>query len=232
MVTSDSKPHRPNPRERGRGARIAARTARRHYFAGCLLLRRGYAGAAAALLEAALEESIKALALGLPSDRSTDDLFDRAFPLRGRHEARLDLARDWYAGIVPALGLVLLASAAIEALLRKFGRVDSPGNAGRSIGEAYRLTVEQLAPELGQAFDLRNRGLYVDWVDGRWTDPSTVTSEEVVSLRRVVARYVRAASHVSRSVPPGSRLPTSTGPRNGREASSGGSSGDTSGGSR
>jgi AbiV family abortive infection protein len=205
-------PHRrerrrlPEPEERLAGARLAARNARSLYAVGSRLLRDGFAAPAAPLLATALEEAVKAIVLspmfaGAAGDEH-DELLESVLIGQRLHQARFDFARDWYIGVEPRLGIVFAIIAAMEGLA-KLANVK-----GESIlGDAYRETMAALSPTLAKARELRERGLYVDWRDGAWTDPADVSADEVRDFRRFVARYVRAAPKALRYDPVAAKLP-------------------------
>jgi len=200
----------PDGTQRRVGADLAARNARRLYRAGARLLVAGSAAPAAPLLAAALEEAVKSLALSLAPDRLDETerdviLVDVLYGPQS-HDARLRLARDWYIGVEPGLAIALLVGAAAHWFI---GRGEAASEA--RFMAAYREALPQLAPALSTAWELRARGLYVDWrADGTWTDPGVVSTGEVRELRRVAARFVRAALRASRNEPGGT---DSDGPR-------------------
>ena len=188
--------------ERQQGAELSVRNARRLYVAGALLLRHGAPAPAAPLLGTALEESVKSPILSSPPgdvpDRELDEQVDRVLHGPRVHEARSDLAHEWYAAVEPSLALALLIDGAMR-LANLFIRPNAdPPSAWDA--DTYQRVVLELAPALATARGLRDRGLYVDWQDGQWTDPATLAADDVVELRRLVARYVRAALRNSRAV--------------------------------
>lgn len=185
----------PDLDERGHGARVTARNARRLYLAASALSRRGFVGPAAALAETALEEATKALALWFgarPSEQATFDVELRSMLLgRGRHAARLEAAEPLY--LLVDMGSLLLVM--LQALVRLFGDKKSP--IGSDPAREMRASIAAVAPVLGKAWLLRQRGLYVDWQDEEWLDPAAVSADDLDSLMRVAQRYVRLATKLA-----------------------------------
>jgi hypothetical protein len=187
------------------------------------LERAGFNGPATTLLATALEEATKAGVLVLLAEDSAEgagiheDLVRRLFR---DHRVKYRLAA-WASGALGApdvssdpsdldLSGNLIISLGVLALL--WGLVATL-RSGESLPESPKLEMDAAAflaelaqsdPEsqpdwIANAFDRRNAGLYVAFINGHWRSPMDLTEEDVAEARRVVIPLVRGARRWARA---------------------------------
>lgn len=173
-----------------RGAKLAYASSRHSLLAGERLVRAGQRGPAASVLVTSIEEAIKSLVLSMASegDRDAEAYLRSAL---GHHLERLGvggalflLTEPWF--LIGMVGIGLMA----KLLKRDLDR------AWTELGLGPDMTASAFADHI---WEIRQRAMYVDWVDGDWSSPDSVTEEDVVLLTRVARRMLQLARRAQRT---------------------------------
>lgn len=182
--------HIPRRAEATEGAKLAAMNARRLLDASSHVAGMGSFGTASSLAVLAGEEAIKALALvawagelPIPTQKQL------SLVLRG-HEPR-HLAAGMLAG---AGEVVMTFFASIgEALLKR---------SGKQPADEQPIDRWSRAAWWAEADTLKNRGLYIDFADRKWTTPADITKAEYERAQEMASQFVEMVEVMVKSDDP------------------------------
>ncbi len=198
------------------GARLASANALRLVRAARLLRADGLYGPAATLLATAAEEAAKAGVLAYLLEGEGDD-GEYADLLRGilsDHRTRFALA-EWALGwsrppepisrpvseARDQIGMGLIGLIAMLLVAIYLAKRPEPANGTTSQQEPQTDWLKSLlanpsegAGKASEAFALRNRGLYVDYVGGHWRSPAGLGAAEERTMRAFAVPLVRGTT--------------------------------------
>lgn len=193
----------PNAENARRGHRLVMENGRRHVTCGNILAKMGEYGPAVSHMVLSAEESIKAIffqAIGYELEIPPSSIRPFLASHRPRHAAAamwtlMGLLFDQWIGLIIALNDEFQGATGPEYWRARADKVAALASELNALADA-RPGENKIMDQLlwwGQSESLKQRGFYVDFRDGDWVSPDSVTKAEFAQAKCIAEELIERA---------------------------------------